>query len=35
LRSRANGPRNPEGESYDLDHFGMIVSTKDEGSELQ
>jgi hypothetical protein len=24
---------NPEGESYDLDHFGMVASTKEEGSD--
>ena len=23
---------NPQGESYDIDGFGMIVSTKEEGS---
>ena len=26
---------NPEGVSYDLDHFGMLASTKDEGSNSQ
>ncbi|MDF2974118.1 MAG: hypothetical protein K0R61_4568 [Microvirga sp.] len=26
---------NPEGESYDLDHFGTIASTKHEGSDSQ
>ena len=26
---------NPEGESYDLDHFGTIARTKDEGSDSQ
>ena len=28
-------PHDPEGESYDLDHFGPIASTKDEGSDTQ
>jgi hypothetical protein len=26
---------NAEGESYDLDHFGTIASTKDDGSDTQ
>jgi len=24
---------NPKGESYDIDRFGMIVSTNEEGSD--